>query len=102
MKNTLSKGMFDPSQSKINFAVPYHKVRNATEAPLSAKDIQPGILTYVLDKFAQQATNDQTFKLCFDGKKINASTKGEEGDIDLFGFDGPSKRKDRDLKTKEI
>lgn len=31
---------------------------------------------------------NQTFKLCFDGKKINSSISDKSGDIDLFGFEG--------------
>ena len=85
----MSKGSLDPSSSKINFAVPYSKVRDTLEAPLPAVDIKPGILTYILDRYAEQASSEQTFKLCFDGKKINASLKGDAGDVDLFGFDGP-------------
>lgn len=30
---------------------------------------------------------NKTFKLCLDGKKINASTSGSGGDVDLFGFE---------------
>ena len=31
---------------------------------------------------------NQTFKLCFDGKKINSSISDKSGDFDLFGFEG--------------
>ncbi|MEW8542406.1 MAG: YqaJ viral recombinase family protein, partial [Candidatus Thiodiazotropha sp.] len=89
VKSSTKRGLFDPRNSKINFAVPYQKIRDSTEGPVSACDIKPGILSYLLDKYAEQASKIQTFKLCFDGKKINAAIKGEQGDIDLFGFDGP-------------
>ena len=88
VKGVMSKGSLDPSNFKINFAVPYSKVRDSLEAPLPAVDIKPAILTCLLDKYAEQARSEQTFKLCFDGKKINPSTKGDQGDVDLFGFDG--------------
>ena len=103
-KSSTNRGMFDPNNAKINFAVPYQRIRDNTEAQDPASDIKPGILSYLLDKYAEQAKEDQTFRLCFDGKKIHATIKGEQGDIDLFGFDGPPSiiEKDRDLKTKRI
>ena len=38
----------------------------------------------MLDNVASHASDEKT---CLDGKKINASTTGELGDVDLFGFE---------------
>ena len=55
VKGSISKGSANPSDSKINFAVPYSKVRDTYEAPLPACDIKPGILTYLFDRYAEQS-----------------------------------------------
>jgi hypothetical protein len=48
------------------------------------------------------ADSNQTFKLCFDGKKINTSISGEYGDIDLFGFEGtPTLQEKRERLKRE-
>jgi hypothetical protein len=41
-----------------------------SEFHVSASQVKPGILTPLLGKFAEQASRNQTFKLCFDGKKL--------------------------------
>ena len=86
---------FDPATSRINFAVPLHKVQDLSEAPLRPSDIQPGMLDHILDAFTAQSSAEQTFKLCFDGKKINSSLDASSGDIDLFGFEGPPTLKEK-------
>ena len=47
---------FDPAASRINFAVPLHKVQDLSEAPLRPSDIQPGMLDHILDAFTTQST----------------------------------------------
>jgi len=49
--------------------------------------LSPGIISYLLDKIASMDNKNKTFKLCLDGKKINASTSESGGDVDLFGFE---------------
>ncbi|KAJ8301229.1 hypothetical protein KUTeg_020216 [Tegillarca granosa] len=71
----------------MNFAVPFRKVTQSNAAPLPAVEIEPGIIRYLLEKVAQDVTEDKTYKLCFDGKKINSSTSSNLGDVDLFGFE---------------
>jgi hypothetical protein len=81
------KSEFDPSDSKINFAVPYKRIRGTSDGPISPDILSPGIISYLLDKIASMDNKNKTFKLCLDGKKINASTSGSGGDVDLFGFE---------------
>ena len=69
--------------SLINFAVPILSVRSTELAPVKPSETMPGILNYLLDKVAESTNPSKTYKICFDGKKINASTSGLEGDIDL-------------------
>ena len=82
------KSEFDPSDSKINFAVPYKRITRTSEGPISPDILSPGIISYLLDKIASMdnKNKNKTFKLCLDGKKINASTPGSGGDVDLFGL----------------
>ncbi|KAL5011712.1 hypothetical protein ScPMuIL_010263 [Solemya velum] len=82
-----SQGTFSPSESKINFAVPMRKVTDSSLSPLGPDAIRPGIIQPLLDKVSMLASEDKTYKICLDGKKINASTSGQSGDIDLFGFE---------------
>jgi len=42
-------------------------------SPLSPEDVKPGILHTLLSKFAGKAEPQKTFKICIDGKKINAA-----------------------------
>jgi hypothetical protein len=69
-------GEFDPKGSRINFNVPFAKVTGTSESPVPSSQIRPGILTHLLDKVSEQTSKDQTFKLCFDGNKINCSISG--------------------------
>ena len=89
---------FDPKGSRINFSVPFAKVTGTSESPIPSSQIRPGILTHLLDKVSEQTSKDQTFKLCFDGKKINCSISGKYGDIDLFGFEGTPTLAEKQLR----
>jgi hypothetical protein len=47
-------GNFDPTQSRINFSVPFAKVKSTSESPVPPSQVKPGILTHLLDKFAMK------------------------------------------------
>ena len=81
--------------SWINFAVPILSVRSTELAPVKPSEIMPGILNYLLDKFAESSNPSKTNKICFDGKKINAFTSGLEGDIVLWGLEHKPTLKER-------
>jgi hypothetical protein len=83
INNITSPGNFDPTQSRINFSVPFAKVKSTSESPVPASQVKPGILTHLLDKCSEQACMNQTFKLCFDGKQINSSISDKSSDIDF-------------------
>lgn len=93
-------GEFDPKLSRINYSVPFSKVTGTSESPVPSSQIRPGIVSHLLDKVAEQSNKYQTFKLCFDGKKIS-STSSQFGDIDLFGFEGTPTLADKQLRLKE-
>ena len=63
INNITSPGNFDPTQSRINFSVPFAKVKSTSESPVPASQVKLGILTHLLDKCSEQACMNQTFKL---------------------------------------
>ncbi|VDI01697.1 Hypothetical predicted protein [Mytilus galloprovincialis] len=79
------KGKYNPSDSKINFAVPNRQVLDAMESPVDAST--PGILTDMIDQISlSDPKHIQTYQLCVDGKKINSGVLGQKlGDINLWG-----------------
>lgn len=81
------KGDYNPGHSQINFVVPQRSIVSQTHSPIAAKDVTPGILHTLFDKFSQQSEPGKTYKLCVDGKKINSSLIGKHGDIDLWGHE---------------
>jgi hypothetical protein len=58
INNITSPGNFDPTQSRINFSVPFAKVKSTSESPVPASQVKPGILTHLLDKFSELIWND--------------------------------------------
>lgn len=89
------KGVYDPKDSCINFAVPVRSVVSSKLSPVAPADVKPGILKQLLDRVAEQSSNLKTYKLCLDGKKINASTSGQGGEIDLWGNEQKPTLKER-------
>lgn len=85
--NDSKRGCFNPAESEINFAVPIQKVKKKMEGPMPPDDIKPGILQHMIHLIAEQSSTLKTYKLCLDGKKINGSTTGILGDVDLFGHE---------------
>ena len=47
------RGNYNPAEGRINFAVPTRSVKSDKLSPLSAKEIQPGILDFLLDRIAE-------------------------------------------------
>ncbi|XP_053383231.1 uncharacterized protein LOC123562931 [Mercenaria mercenaria] len=81
--------------AEINFAVPYRATVGNRNKLFSEDDVKPGLLIPMIDKLASQTRVDKTYKLCVDGKKINAGKSKKHGDIDLFGFEKPPTLSDR-------
>ena len=80
------RGRYCPVDSRINFAVP--DVINLNKLDSNKKlNIGTDVIQEALDQIATNCA-DKTYKICFDGKKINSSLN-ESGAIDLFGFEGP-------------
>ena len=90
-----SKGHYNPCDSEINFAVPHRAVVSSDLSPLSPADVSPGIIDILLSNFAKKAEPQKTYKICVDGKKINAAVNTRQGDIDLWGFEESPTLKER-------
>ena len=82
-----TRGTYTTTDSRINFAVPVSRVSDLNRSPLAPDNIRPGIIQPLLEKIVPTAIEGKTYKICLDGKKINASTSGKLGDVDLFGFE---------------
>jgi hypothetical protein len=102
------RGVYSPQAARVNFVIPNRKMAESSASALPAKDIVPGMLTYLLQKFAEQTKETETYKICLDGKKINSSVTGTLGDVDLFGYEAKpaleerKKRLENELKTVDI
>ena len=81
--------------SKANFAVPKRRILDKLASPVHTA--YPEIMTEMISKIS---TSDQeqieTYKVCVDGKKINAGVRGQTlGDVNLWGFEDPPTLPDR-------
>ena len=103
MKNQGQQGCLKPSESSINFVVPDRKSLEGTEVSDSLKGIDPGILRRMIEMLNDDDEEQtKTFKLCFDGKKLNPGVDGQlKGDVNLWGYEGPPTLKERENQVKE-
>lgn len=69
----LSRGM-SLADSLINSAVPMSKVSDSILSTLAQDKIRPGTIQPLSDKVAMRDAENKTFKICLDGKKINADS----------------------------
>lgn len=92
------RGLFKPSDSKINFAVPSRSILEKMRSPMASSE--PGILTEMITAMSNaDKTQIETFKMCVDGKKLNAGVQGQKlGDINLWGFEDNPTLQERQLK----
>ena len=83
----VNQGLYQPSESKINFAVPSRQVLDELQSPVSVGS--PGIITEMIDTLTGSDPQQiETFKMCVDGKKLNAGLVGQKlGDVNLWGFE---------------
>ena len=83
------KGKFDPTTSKVNFAVPSLRVLQNVNTTYP-KTIRPGLINYTLDCAQKDASEGKQFVLSFDGKKIAQGVSGsDKGDVNLWGNEIP-------------
>ena len=73
---------------KKNFVVPDITLLADESGQSSTK---PGMFTNIIETLSPK----DTYKLCFDGKKINSGKTKHGGDINLFGFEDAPTLKDR-------
>jgi len=89
---------FDPLDARINFVVP--KAKYLEPASVLKEEVKPGILKERLHSMAAHTTQA---KVSFDGKKINSSLHGTDGDVNLFGCEPPPTHTDLiGRKTQEV
>jgi hypothetical protein len=90
----IEKGIYNPADSEVNFAVPDSKIlRNFKPygSNFTCKGVRkPGIFEDVIEKISP-ALLSTSCCLTFDGKKLKQGLTEASGDIDLLGFEeGPS------------
>ena len=70
------------------------------------KKVPAGINDDLLKVVAKSDPGDQSFKLCFDGKKLNAGKTSKGGDVDLLGHEPkptlPERKARLAAETEEI
>ena len=94
------RGVYDPKESKVNFAVPDVSIIRSLSKKEDVESIKAGILNTMLNRMSTNSS-EVTYKICFDGKKINSSA-AEGGEIDLWGFEkAPTLRDLKDNLDKE-
>ena len=93
-------GLYNPMESQVNFAVPKRAVLDKMASPVQT--FSPGILTEMISKIsASDPDHIETFKVCVDGKKLNAGVRGQNlGDVNLWGFEEAPKLQDRTLRLE--
>lgn len=79
------KGVYDPQESRINFAVPSNQVLRKLNH-FQKEDLMPGIIATTLEKLSMQ-NEGKTFKIAVDAEKISKGRGRVLGDVDLFGFE---------------
>ena len=103
MKNQGQDGCLKPSESAINFVVPDKKSLEGTDVSDSLKCIDPGILQIMIGMLNDDDSKQtNTYKMCFDGKKLNAGVDGQlKGDVNLWGNEEPPTLKERENQLKD-
>ncbi|VDI71523.1 Hypothetical predicted protein [Mytilus galloprovincialis] len=101
------RGKYEPMNSELNFAVPSWSVLDKMITPVSTETFRPGLIDTMINILHENDPDKiATFKLCVDGKKINSSTIGNLGDVNLWGHEDPptlsSKMKQLDEDKKNI
>ena len=68
----------------------------------SLKGIDPGILQIMICMLNDDdGKQTNTYKMCFDGKKLNAGVDGQlKGDVNLWGYEGRPTLKERENQLK--
>ena len=89
------RGSYDPKESSINFAIPVRSILSSDLSPVNASELKPGIINPLVERVAEHSSEAKTYKLCVDGKKINAATNGKRGEIDLWGYESKPTLKEK-------
>ena len=96
VEGSCDSGMFDPSTSKINFAVPS---KSTLQAVAPKASFYPGINEKLLDNLANHLAN-KPLNLSVDGKKICRDKGKHMGDIDCLGFENKPTLPERQEKLE--
>ncbi|MEW8548751.1 MAG: hypothetical protein AB2693_35060, partial [Candidatus Thiodiazotropha sp.] len=94
------RGDLDPTDSRINFAVPAKQNLYRKEDKVSP--MYPGIFEKQIEALAEQFSG-KPLKLCVDGKKISRGKGNGIGDIDCWGYESiPSLKEKRQTHKQSI
>lgn len=96
-------GKYDPTKCDCNFAVP--SVKTLIGQDFGYPKVNPvGLIEHSLDLAAEKSKSGTQYVLSFDGKLVSQGCKGEdEGDIDLWGIEGPPTLEDsKDLLKQHL
>ena len=79
-----TRGLFDPVESSINFAVPSPSTLRAFGSDQFPRILQPGIIKQGLEVHKD---SDTDYIVSMDGKKLVPGIDDNGGEIDLFGYE---------------
>ena len=97
VEGSCDRGVFDPSTSRINFAVPSRPtIQNV--APKAS--FYPGINEEMIDSLSNHLSN-KPLNLSVDGKKICRGKGKHMGDIDCWGFENKPTLPERQEKLED-
>ena len=101
VEGSAHKGQYIPSTAKVNFIVPSRDVLDKTPSVVDASELTPGIISPMIEQISKLSSGN-TYKVCVDGKKINAAAIGQkQGCIDLFGHEGPPTLAEKSTRLSE-
>ena len=98
--NLSQNASYEGVQAKINFAVP--EVRHLKLNTSIPEMLALGLLTDMIDSYIKLRPDymHKSFNLSADMKKINASKRGQYGEVDLAGFENKPTKQDREEELK--
>ena len=101
VEGSAHKGQYIPSTAKVTFIVPSRDVLDKTPSVVDASELTPGIISPMIEQISKLSSGN-TYKVCVDGKKINAAAIGQkQWCIDLFGHEGQPTLAEKSTRLSE-
>ena len=92
-------GYKSTTDSNINFIVPDIKIlqKEIRESEIECKE--PGVIFQNIQSMSSlSGTNEKSYKICMDGKKISCGFGKRLGEVDLFGHETQPKKSDKEKR----